>query len=338
MKTGYPLVDAIGITSTIPIEIPLSAGRKIVDLNNRFILSENPGELIKIAEAQGFPRNCCAWIKGIYGLVKSGKIGKIIFVTGGDCSNTHALLETLLPDLTEVFTFSYPYPADREQIKREMLRFCEAFGTSFEAAEEVGNKLAGIRTDLRKLDLMTWEEGRVTGGENHLWLVSSSDFDGDYDCFRLRLKEFLSSAEARKPRKTGPKVGVLGVPPIFSDLHDVVESYGARVVYNEIPRQFAMIGEDTDLVSRYTDFTYPYGVWPRTVDMRAEIEKRKIDGIIHYTQSFCHRQIHDIVIRKEVGIPVLTIDGEIPGPLDQRTRLRIESFCEILTDRIVRGK
>jgi len=57
---------------------------------------------------------------------------------------------------------------------------------------------------------------------------------------------------------------------------------------------------------------------------------RELDGIIHYTQSFCFRGIEDIVIRKELNIPVLTLEGDRPGNLDARTRLRLEAFIDML--------
>jgi len=62
------------------------------------------------------------------------------------------------------------------------------------------------------------------------------------------------------------------------------------------------------------------------------VKKRKIDGVIHYTQAFCFRGIEDIIIRKELGVPVLTLEGDRPGKLDQRTRLRIEAFIDMLDE------
>ena len=55
-----------GFTTTIPLEILLAAGRTPVDLNNLFITGGKSLDLIETAEAEGFPRNVCNWIKGIY--------------------------------------------------------------------------------------------------------------------------------------------------------------------------------------------------------------------------------------------------------------------------------
>ena len=60
----------VGFTTTIPVEVLLAGGRVPVDLNNVFIGAGNPAEYVRHAEADGFPRNSCGWIKGIYGIVR----------------------------------------------------------------------------------------------------------------------------------------------------------------------------------------------------------------------------------------------------------------------------
>ena len=57
---------SVGITTTIPSEIVYAAGLRPVDLNNRFITSDDPAKMVEDAEHAGFPRNVCSWIKGIY--------------------------------------------------------------------------------------------------------------------------------------------------------------------------------------------------------------------------------------------------------------------------------
>ena len=89
------------------------------------------------------------------------------------------------------------------------------------------------------------------------------------------------------------------------------------------------IGED-DIVKTYLNFTYPYDIYRRIEDINNNIKLRNLDGIIHYTQSFCFRGIEDIVLRKKLDIPILTIEGDKPGELDSRTKLRIEAFIDML--------
>ncbi|MPN49030.1 hypothetical protein SDC9_196643 [bioreactor metagenome] len=102
------------------------------------------------------------------------------------------------------------------------------------------------------------------------------------------------------------------------------------MVFNEVQRQFAMPNVVEDLVEQYRLYTYPYGVFGRIKDIQAEIEKRNIDGIIHYVQSFCFRQIEDMIFREKLDVPILTIEGDKPGRVDARTKLRIDSFLEML--------
>jgi len=60
------------------------------------------------------------------------------------------------------------------------------------------------------------------------------------------------------------------------------------------------------------------------------IGERRLDGLIHYTQTFCFRQIYDILLRESLPLPVLTIEGDKPGKVDSRTAVRLETFVEML--------
>jgi len=104
----------------------------------------------------------------------------------------------------------------------------------------------------------------------------------------------------------------------------------ARVVFNEVQRQFAMPYDEPDIIEQYRRYTYPYGIFGRLDDIQAEIERRHLDGVIHYVQSFCYRQIEDIIVRKKLKVPILTIEGDKPGCMDARTRLRVDGFIEML--------
>ncbi len=52
---------------------------------------------------------------------------------------------------------------------------------------------------------------------------------------------------------------------------------------------------------------------------------------MHYVQSFCHRQIEDRLWRERAGLPILTLEADRPGKVDERTRTRIEAFIERLS-------
>ncbi len=320
----------IGITATIPVEIIFASGLRPIDLNNLFINSDQPKKLVAQAEAAGFSHTICAWIKGIYTTVLNNGIKEVIAVTGGDCSNTIALAELLERKGVKVISFEYPLKRDREALFVQMDKLRKGLSTSWSKIETARARLKKIREKLKRLDQLSYRENVITGLENHMYLVSSSDFNGDPDEFERNLDSFLFAAENREPAKYELRLGYLGVPPIFSHFYEYIESLGARVVFNEVQRQFSMPFEKKDIIDQYLEYTYPYDINGRLKDIEQAIHERKLDGLIHYTQTFCYRQIYDIVIRESLPIPVLTLEGESPGQIDGRTALRIETFVEML--------
>lgn len=321
----------VGFTTTIPIELLFAGGHTPVDLNNIFIASDSPGDFIRMAETDGFPRNCCGWIKGIYGVVRAHGFRDIVAVTQGDCSYTQALMEVLQHRGVNVTPFAFPFDRDPVLLSNELEKMASRFGATPADGERWKKTLDAVRAPVHEIDRLTWESGQVTGEENHLWLVGCSDFEGDPAHYESRARKFLADASARPARTGGPRIGFVGVPPIVSGLHGAFEAAGARVVFNEVSRQFAMPGPSATLLEQYLRYTYPYSIFDRLEDIKAEVKRRGIDGVVHYVQSFCFRQIEDILLREEIGLPVLTLEGENPGPVDERTRIRIEAFVEMLT-------
>ncbi|MHB1043890.1 MAG: 2-hydroxyacyl-CoA dehydratase family protein [Eubacteriales bacterium] len=321
----------VGITTTVPVEVVYAAGWTPVDLNNVFINDEDPGALVEEAELAGYPRNLCAWIKGIYSTVlKHRDIRTIIAVTQGDCSNTHALMETLQLAGVEVVPFAFPYDRDADLLKLSIEKLMSFFGAAWPAVREAKEWLDGVRRPVRELDRLTWDENRVGGWDNHLFQVSCSDFNGDPARFAVEAEEFLERSLASPPRKDGVRLGYIGVPPIVGELYGYLEERGARVVFNETQRQFSMPFDDVDLVEQYRLYTYPYGIFYRLEDISREARRRELDGVIHYAQSFCFRQIEDLIIREKLKLPVLTLEGDKPSRLDARTRMRLDAFLDML--------
>ena len=319
----------IGFTSSFPVEIIYAAEHKPVDLNNIFITG-NAKKYVEDAEFIGYPRNICSWIKGMYSVALSSEIDAVIGVVEGDCSNTQSLMSTLKDRNMKIIPFSFSYNKNRKELEQEIIKLEEYFDVPHSKVIKVKKRLDQIRKKLVYLDNLTYKENKVTGLENHLWLVNSSDFNGDPDDFENRLDQFVLEAENREPLKFNFRLGYLGVPPIITDLYDFLLENGANVVFNEIQRQFAMPYLEEDLTQQYLKYTYPYSVFNRLEDIKVEIKKRKLDAILSYSQSFCHRQIDNILLKKYIDIPFLTIEGDQPGELDARTKLRIESFLDML--------
>jgi len=321
----------IGLTTTIPVEVVLAANLTPVDLNNLFIASPDALAHVSQAEGAGFPRTLCAWIKGIYAALKARpEIAAVIAACQGDCSNTQALGEIIESEGIEVIHFKFPYPRDREQLAREINGLMASLGAAPDAVARVQTRLIPVRQQLRRLDRLTWDTGQVTGRENFLWLISSSDFASNLTAYEHDLAAFLKEAEQRPPTNGRVRLGFAGIPPIFTDLWDYLEELGAAVVFHEFPRQFSMPYETADLVEQYLRYTYPYDIWGRLHDLKEAVATRRLDGLVHYTQSFCFRQMFDQTIRDNLNIPVLTIEGDRPTPLDSRTRMRLEAFVDVL--------
>jgi benzoyl-CoA reductase/2-hydroxyglutaryl-CoA dehydratase subunit BcrC/BadD/HgdB len=323
---------SVGITGTLPIEVLYAAGRRPVDLNNVFITGPAADD-IHAAESAGFPVNCCAWIKGLYGAARRLGLRQIIGVAQGDCSNTHALLEVWAAEGVRVQRFEYPWPPSSVRLGSSLGDFCAVWGATREKSEEMKRRLDRIRGLLREIDDLSWRGGQVSGGENHLWLIGASDFGGDPDDYEVRAAAFLADARRRPKRDLPLRLGYIGIPPICQGLYEFLEAAGAAVVFNEFQRQFAMLPESRDLVEQYLTYTYPYGVSARITDIAEEVRRRRIDGLVHYVQSFCFRHIQDRLIRAGVGVPVLTLEYDRPGLLDGRSRTRLEAFLELLLAR-----
>jgi benzoyl-CoA reductase/2-hydroxyglutaryl-CoA dehydratase subunit BcrC/BadD/HgdB len=320
----------IGLTTTVPIEIIYAAGCIPLDLNNLFITSPSSEKLILEAERMGFPRNTCSWIKGIWGVVKERGIKEIVAVTQGDCSNTHALIEILQFQGVKVFPFAYPFDRSRELLYAQMEQMRRYFQVSWEDIKRKKEELDEIRALAHEIDRLCYEDNLVSGYEDHLYLVSTSDMKGDPQAFKREMEEFIKKAKTRKPFREDLRLGYVGVPPIFTDLYQKIEALGGRVVYNELQRQFSMPFRTDDIVEQYLLYTYPYSFFYRLEDIKREVKRREIHGLIHYVQSFCFRQMQDIILRKELKTPILTLEGDRPGPLDVRTELRLEAFMESL--------
>ncbi|MHB9924369.1 2-hydroxyacyl-CoA dehydratase family protein [Clostridium botulinum] len=324
----------IGLTTTVPVEVVVAAGYTPVDLNNMFITSENYLKYIDIAERDGFPKSLCAWIKGIYGACLENNIKEIVGVMEGDCSNTKALIQVFRLKGIKIYPFSFPHSHRLKDVEIEIRKFMDIFNVNEDKVEQVRKILNRVRKLAKKIDEMTYIDNKVNGFDNHLYQVSLSDFNGNIDEFEEHLKKAIGDIDKRKPINKKLRLAYIGVPPMTGDIYEFVENLNARFVYNEVQREFAFPRgiEAANIFEQYYDYTYPYDIEFRIKELKKQIENRKIDAIIHYTQAFCHRTVEDIVLKKELDIPMLNIEGDKLNTLDARTKLRLEAFLDMLLD------
>ncbi|MFQ6121768.1 MAG: 2-hydroxyacyl-CoA dehydratase family protein [Dehalococcoidales bacterium] len=328
-------MNKIGITTTVPVEILLAASYQPVDLNNVFIADPSPERLVNIAERAGFPLNCCSWIKGIYGVCMDYGINTVLCVTSGDCSNTIMLMEVLKHKGLKVIPFAYPDQPVPQQMKPALQTLAKTLGTTLEAANKVRNELQPSRNLALELDRLTWRDGLVSGWENHLWLVSTSDFNQDHHKYYHQLQKLFADCRQRQPYPSDYlRLAYIGVPSVYAqDLYHYLEANNARVVFNEIQRQFAMPQPGDSLAEQYSNYTYPYSIYERLKDIITELRQRQVDGVIHYVQAFCHRGIGDIIFRDTINLPILTLEGNDDFFLTSHTKTRIEAFLDMLQRR-----
>ncbi|MCL2281279.1 MAG: 2-hydroxyacyl-CoA dehydratase [Dehalococcoidia bacterium] len=324
--------NIIGITTTVPSEVLLAAGYTPLDLNNIFINHPDPGQLVRNAERAGFPLNTCAWIKGLYSVCMEYHINTVLCVTTGDCSNTSMLMEVLKMRGVTTIPFAYPDYPNVDKMQTALEGLADKLGTDLAAAEQIRLQLINCRTTARELDRLTWEENRISGMENHYWLVSSSDFNQNAKQYHLDVQNLIANAMQRRRYNTDElRLAFIGVPPVYGkDLYPFLEQNGGRVVYNEIQHQFAMLSDSATLAQQYSDYTYPYGIDGRIHAIENEIERRGIDGVIHYVQAFCHRAIGDIIFRNRLSLPILTIEGNTEFGLTQPLKTRLEAFIDMM--------
>ena len=279
----------------------------------------------------GLPQNSCAWVKGLYTTAQKYNLDLIACVREGDCSQNIALEDIWRNDEVTIIPFSYPSQRTREALICELECFAQAFDTTLELAEEWKRKLDEIRVIAAEIDTIAVEKGCVSSFELFSSQLNLTDFNGDIAKCRENLVSLLNAVSERASLNVPVRLGVLGVPTILTDLSEVIDSAGARVVYHEVPYEYSMIKNiGSDLIDSYLNYTYPYSAEFRIAAIKQEVKKRRLDGLIHYTQSFCHRQIHDLLMRRELDIPLLTIEGDRPAQTDGRVLTRIEAFIEQL--------
>jgi benzoyl-CoA reductase/2-hydroxyglutaryl-CoA dehydratase subunit BcrC/BadD/HgdB len=242
------------------------------------------------------------------------------------------LMEVLKLKGFNAIPFAYPEQPDVKQAQAALEKLAAALGTDLAAAEAARKELEPSRRLAHQLDELTWREGVVSGFENHLWLVSSSDFNQDYRQYSRQLGELINDCRRRTPYLDDIlRIAYIGVPSVYGkELYSFLEENEARVVFNEIQRQFSMPQPGKSLAEQYTSYTYPYSIHQRLNDITAELERRRVDGIIHYVQAFCHRGIGDIIFRSALNLPILTLEGNDDFCLNQHIKTRLEAFTDML--------
>jgi len=319
------------MTAIVPPELIYAAGWTALDVNN-WIPASNARPRSKL----------CAWTASWREAILKGDIGldALIVVAGGDCHNALADGQVAARNVPAAHFFFYPFDGDIGYLKEQMEKL-DGFLRRIKGGKGEGDgrilseiaeaKRLGMELDRKRSD------GEADPQRTFKTLISFSDLEGSPSGFGTKVKATLE-AECRKGRRQEmagtPRVALIGVPPIYRDFHAVCAGAGLRVVFDELPYEFLRLGgKDIDMLAKsYSTYTFARPVEFRLELLKRELARRKVDGIIHYTQFTCHHVLEDRLIREELDRPMLTVQGDLPGATPAQIRLRLEAFGELLGD------
>ncbi len=310
-------MSTVGITAMVPPELVFGCGHVPVDLNNA------------VPTSRAVPRGkVCAWTATWRDALLRGevRVDRLAVVAGGDCHN--ALVDGQRAAMSGIPTHYFFYPFDGDVAYMEgQLRAFEAFlgGVRERSAVEA---VARIKALALELDAAR-ARGEVPGAVAFDLMISLCDMRGDLTGFERVLADALAR---RRDPPAGPRVALVGVPPIYPDFHEVAESFGLHVAFDELPWEFARCGGRgvEDMARSYATYTFGRDLDHRLDVLEGELGRRKVDGIIHYTQYACHHILEDEVLRERLDLPMLTLQGDLPRKCPEQERLRLEAFAELL--------
>jgi hypothetical protein len=308
---------AVGITALVPPELLYGCSQTPVDLNNFVPSSEH------------VPRGkLCAWTASWRDGILRGRIAvdRLVVVAGGDCHN--ALVDGQRVAMSGVPTHYLFYPFDGDPYDMEdQFGELEAFLGGISDQGALGH-VAAIKELCLELDAAR-ARGEVQGSRAFHHLISLCDLWGDPRRFEASVRAAL---DARGTVEADARVALVGVPPIYPDFHEVAEAYSLQVVFDELPFEFARLcGRTVPSMARsYATYTFARELAHRFELLEAELSRRRIDGIIHYTQYACHHVLEDDMLRERFDLPILTVQGDLPRRCPEQERLRLEAFSELL--------
>ncbi len=310
----------VGITALVPPEIVFATGNVPIDINN-FVPKSNVVPRDKL----------CAWTALWRDLTLMGKIklDKLVVVAGGDCNN--ALVDGEKIELSGIDThyFTYPFDGSPADMKKEIRKLLDFLGG------EIDKSVFKLVSQLKKKAIAIDSErsqGQVKSRDGFGIGISGSDLAGSLQ----RYKEKIETVK-RSEVDYDFRLALLGTPPIYNDFHDFLDSMGLHVVYDEMPFEFLRRGGGSinRVAKSYSNYTFARNIAYRIEALKSELEKRNVDGVVHFHQFACHHKLEDPILREALGsegYPFITIEADLPSKTPQQTKLRIEAFKERLGD------
>lgn len=310
-------MGTVGITALVPPELVFGCGHTPFDLNNTVPTSEC------------VPRGkLCAWTATWRDALLRGdlRVDSLVVVAGGDCHN--ALVDGQRVAMKGIPTHYLFYPFDGNEAEMEdHLASLEAFlgGITDQAAL---NHVADIKDLCIQLDVARCRR-KVLGSRVFHHLIQICDLGGDIDRFGASVRKALGDRPETVPHI---RIALVGVPPIYPDFHLVCEGFGMQVVFDELPWEFARMGGRTlrTMARNYAGYTFARDLEYRFGKLEEELKRRRVEGVVHYTQYACHHVLEDDMLRERLDLPMLTIQGDLARKCPEQEKLRLEAFAELL--------
>lgn len=305
----------IGITALVPPELIFACGIEPFDVNN------------VIPASRKYPGNkLCAWTAIWKEMLvkKEINVDSLVVVAGGDCHN--ALVDGQKAALSGIPThfFFYPFDGDPQYLESQLNMLSRFLGgiKSPDKFKEIGElKKQGQLLDKKR------SRGKLSSSDAFRVMISFSDLAGDLADF----SRVISDVQERDIEVRN-RIAMIGVPPIFHDFHETAQSLDLQIVFDELPYEFIRLGglDIREIAVNYCGYTFARPLDFRIDFLKKELKRRRVDGVIHYTQFACHHMLEDEVLREKLDYPMLTIQGDLPGNTPQQVKLRLEAFREML--------
>lgn len=314
MTSNFKIVK-IGITALVPPEILYAHGHSSLDVNN-FVPSSPLKPKVKL----------CAWTAIWREMIirKEIELDRLIVVASGDCYNSVVDGQKVASFGYPVTYFFYPFDGNLKEMERELEKLSLFLGE--EKNESIYDKIYELKKKSMELDEKRWK-GEIWGKDLFPLLVSFSDLGGNISTMQKKMEEF----ECRDGIE-GISIALLGVPPIYCDFHEVAERIGFHIVFDELPYEFIRLRgkNEKEIAHSYASYSFARDLNFRTHLLKNELKKRRVEGVVHYTQFPCHHILEDEILRKELPYPILTIQGDLPQKTSEQIKLRLEAFYEML--------
>jgi len=307
----------VGITAIVPPEIIYSTGHISLDLNN-FVPQSNT-----------HPKNkLCAWTGVWREMILGNKIeiDKLIVVAGGDCQNSLVDAEKIeLKKKIPTHYFFYQF-GDKKHFENEIKKLINFLGGHVN--KNILREVYQIKKLAKKVDELCYKD-KINGKDAFYVTISASDLKGNPNLYKNEIYNILNKDENIEYKY---RIAMIGIPPIFSDFYEYLNEINVHCVYNELAYEFVRMGGNSlkSIINSYSTYSFANHINKRIKIIKRELKRRKIDGVIHYTQMNCHHKLEDEILREFIDYPILTIEGDLPQKTPEQIKLRIEAFIELL--------